>query len=372
MIVIVGGGLIGLASAYELAKRGARVRVFESGEPARAASWAGAGMLAPYTEAHGSGPFEDFCAQSLAAYPAYVAELHERGGVDARLRLDGILEAAFDEAGERRLAERIAGMCERGRPAEWIPRTALQWMEPAFGPAVLGAAWSPLEGHVDNRRLGRALRAACEALGVRIEAHAETVTLEADARRVLGVRTATGFVPAEWVVNAAGAWAGSLGGVPASARLPVIPVKGQMLALAPPRDFIRRVLWVPGAYLVPRDDGRLLVGATVEDAGFDVRVTANGLRELLDAALEALPVLGTFAVAETWAGLRPGSPDGLPFVGATSLGGYLVATGHYRNGILLAPLTGRVLADAVEGAVGPELAAFSPLRLQEAPAGAAN
>jgi len=158
------------------------------------------------------------------------------------------------------------------------------------------------------------------------------------------------------VINAGGAWAADLAGVPVAARVPVSPIKGQMLALAIPRDFVRRVLWVPGAYCVPRDDGRLLIGATVERAEFDVRVTAQGLRSLLDAALNALPALGAFAVAETWAGLRPGTPDALPYLGATSLGGYVLATGHYRNGILLTPATAHAIADLVEGKAGASTA----------------
>jgi glycine oxidase len=145
-----------------------------------------------------------------------------------------------------------------------------------------------------------------------------------------------------------------------------VPVKGQMLALAMPHAFVGRTLWVPGAYLVPRDDGRLLVGATVEEAGFDVRVTARGVRTLLDAALRALPSLGDLAVAETWAGLRPGSPDGLPCLGETATAGYFVASGHYRNGILLTPATAAGIADAIEGKDASALAAFSPRRFEDA------
>jgi glycine oxidase len=189
------------------------------------------------------------------------------------------------------------------------------------------------------------------------------VAVEADARRVLGVRSPEGFVPASHVINAAGAWAGALPGVPESAVVPVTPVKGQMLALSMSGTaYVSRTLWVPGAYLVPRDDGRLLVGATVEDAGFDVRVTAEGVRALLDAAVRALPAIGDLALAETWAGLRPGSPDGLPFLGETAIAGYHVAAGHYRNGILLTPITAELIADEIEGKPTPDLAPFSPTR----------
>jgi len=175
----------------------------------------------------------------------------------------------------------------------------------------------------------------------------------------LGVRSALGFVPASAVVNAAGAWAGRIEGVPPSCRPPVAPVKGQMLALQAPRGLVPHVTWVPGAYLVPRDDGRLLIGATVEDAGYDVRVTAGGVERLLNAVLRAAPALESCAVTETWAGLRPGTPDGLPYLGATPLAGYFLAAGHYRNGILLAPATARAVADAIEGKASSSLRDFS-------------
>ncbi len=360
-VVIVGAGLIGLAIAYELARRGATVHVIDANEPGRAASWAGAGMLAPYTETPASPAFEAFCIASLERYPGFVAGVQGRSGVDVRLQLDGVVEAAYGEADEARL---------RARPrTRWVTRDEVRLMEPVLGAGVRGAAICEAEGQVDNRRLGRALLAACAALGVRVDARAGPVAIEANARRVLGVRGPLGFIPAGAIVNATGAWAGMLEGVPEHARVPVTPVKGQMLALAMPRGLVRRVLWIPGAYLVPRDDGRLLVGATVEPVGFDVRVTARGLGSMLEAALAAVPALGDLAVAETWAGLRPGSADGLPYIGGTSLGGYYVATGHYRNGILLTPATAELIADILEGRADG-IAAFSPLRVHEGSAAA--
>jgi glycine oxidase len=349
MIVVLGAGLIGLGIAYELAKRGAEVRVLEAHEPGRAASWAAAGMLAPYTEGLGGTPFETFCAHSLALYPAYVDELHESGGVDAQLRLEGILQAAFDEPAAARLRAQVATARARGQEAVWLERREALRAEPALGAHVVGGALFAGEGQVDNRRLGRALHAACVARGVRFDVNGGAAALEADARRVRGVRIGAGFVGATAVINATGAWAGRLEGVPAEARVPVSPVKGQMLALALPRGLMRHVVWVPGAYLVPREDGRLLVGATVEQAGFDVRVTAAGIHELLTAALAAVPALRELAIVETWAGLRPGSADGLPYLGATALEGYFVAAGHARNGVLLTPATACEVADAIEG-----------------------
>lgn len=374
MIVVIGAGLIGLGIAFELASRGADVRVIEARAPGAGASWAGAGMLAPYTETISSQPFAALCEESLARYPAFIASVRERSGIDARLHLDGIVEAAYDIADVARLRTRVATLRARDIDARWLDAGEAHMLEPALGAGTLGAAYSASEGHVDNRRLGRALHAAAVALGVRIEAEAGEVALEADPRRVLGVRGSSGFIPARVVVNAMGAAGARLAGVPERARVDVVAVKGQMLALAMPRRLVRRVLWVPGAYLVPRDDGRLLVGATVEPGAIDIRITARGIASLLDAALRALPALGDLTVSETWAGLRPGTPDGLPYLGATELGGYIVATGHYRNGILLAPATASAIADLIEERPGAatKLAAFSPGREHGALAASAN
>jgi glycine oxidase len=362
VIAVIGAGLIGLAIAYELRKRGADVGVLDAGEPMGGASWAGAGMLAPDTEALPSGALRAFCARSLGLYPEFVAALQEDGGVDARLRLDGILNVATSQDGVEDMRARAAALRDEGIAARWLPRSEALALEPAVAGSALGGLLVEREGQVDNRRLGRALRAACERIGVAVVEQQGRVQLEADGRRVRGLRIRDGFMPADVAINATGAWAGELAGVPEQARVPVYPVKGQMLALAMPRGLVRRVVWYPGGYAVPRDDGRLLVGATVEDAGIDVRVTAAGQRRLLDAALDALPALRDLAIVETWAGARPASPDGLPYVGATSVEGYFVASGHYRNGILLVPATAEAVADAVEGVERPDLAAFAPAR----------
>jgi glycine oxidase len=357
-VAIAGAGLIGLAIAFELAGRGAVVRVYDRGEPARAASWAGAGMLAPYTESARDDALLDLCVASLVEYPSFVERVREAGGVDPHLRLNGIVHAAFD--GEQRTTLERQGnwLTRRGVACELLDRTQAIALEPWLGSHASGALLVGCEGHVDNRRLGRALVAACRECGVVIDTVA-SVAVECDARRVLGMRTDFGFTPAGAVVNAAGAWAGRLQGVPPAALPAVEPRKGQMLALQVPAGFISRATWLPGAYVVPRDDGRLLVGATDERAGFDERVTAGGLRSILDAALDAAPALAGFSVVETWAGLRPGTPDGRPYIGATPLAGLFVAAGHYRNGILLAPVTARLVCEAVMGTAEAELEAFS-------------
>jgi len=358
-IAIVGAGLIGLASAYELRKRGAEVVVFERDDAARAASWAAAGMLAPYSEMLDDAALEALCLASLARYPNFAAELAERTGVDPALKLDGTLHLAFDEADAVRLEELAA----KTSGARMLGRLEVLEAEPMVSRRAIGALLIEGEGQVDNRRLGRALLGAVRGAGVRVVEQSGEIAVECDARRVLGLRTPHGFRPARVVVNAAGAWAGSLPGAPFS--VPVRPKKGQMAALAVPRGFGRRLVWTSEIYLVPRADGRLLVGATVEDAGFDQRVTAQGLATLLGAALRAAPSLGTFTVCETWAGLRPDSPDGRPFIGATPIEGYFVASGHYRNGVLLTPITAELLADTIEGRVpSVDPAPFDPKRAE--------
>ncbi|HUA08083.1 MAG TPA: glycine oxidase ThiO [Candidatus Acidoferrales bacterium] len=354
-VLVVGGGLIGLAIAFELAERGAAVRVYDRGEPGHGASWAGAGMLAPFAERIEDEPMLALCRDSLARYPAFVERVSRAGGVSVEVALDGIVEAAFDDARLDALAAYARELPARGIACELLDRRATLIAEPSLGKHVTGALVVRGQGYVDNRRLGRALLEACRARGVVVHAPVRDVALECDGRRALGIRSELGFTPARTVINAAGAWAAFVPGLPDFARPPVTPVKGQMLALAAPQGFLRRATWVPGAYLVPRPDGRLLIGATVEpEAGFDERVTAAATHALLHAALAAAPALGAFTVTETWAGLRPATPDGRPLIGPTAIDGLILATGHYRNGILLAPVTAELVASFVEtGDIAP-------------------
>ena len=363
-VAVVGAGLIGLAIAFELAERGAVVRVYDRDEPARAASWAGAGMLSPHAE-----PIDEallhLCEESLAAYPAFVARVRDASGIDPRLHLNGHVHVAFDDLTFERMRDRADALRVRGVVCDVVDRAHLLAMEPWLGSHAAGGLSIANEGQVDNRLLGRALIAACAARGVSVT-RVTSLRVECDKRRVLGVRTDLGFTPAAAVINACGAWSSSLDGVPEEARPAVEPFKGQMLALQLPVDLVRRSTWLPNAYVVPRDDGRLLIGATVERAQSDTRVTTEGLHRLLHAALEAAPSLASFTVTETWAGVRPGSADGLPFIGPTPIDGLYVATGHFKNGILLSAVTARLVADAVSGVAEPLLAAFSLHRRMKA------
>lgn len=363
-VAVVGAGLIGLSIAFELAERGASVRVYDRGEPARAASWAGAGMLAPYTEETRDGEMTALCAASLDLYPQFTGRVAAAGGIDPHLRLDGILHAAFGDGALALLRQRAQSLGALGADCDVLDRSAALAGEPWLSPRLSGALLVRGEGYVDNRRLGRALAAACRARGATL-VRVSSLAIECDPRRVLGVRTELGFAPAGAVVNACGAWAGSLPGVKPEHLPAIVPVKGQMLALDTPAGLVRRATWLPDAYAVPRDDGRLLVGATVEPGAGDTRVTAAGIGALLRGALDAAPALGGFSITEMWAGVRPGTPDGRPAIGPASLDGLYTAAGHFRNGILLAPVTAQLIARCISGEEPPELAAFSPGRAKE-------
>ena len=357
MIAIIGGGVIGLTVALELAHRGEDVCVYERGECGTGASWAAAGMLAPYTEEPESAPMRSLCARSLQMYPAFAAQLRDYGP-DVHLQCAGILSLAFDDVDELKLRRRGEQLEREGIRATWLaPREVLS-LEPVVRSGVRGGLLVHDEGHVDNRRLGRALRAACASAGVRVREQTGNVSVEMDSRRVLGLRTNEGYAPADAVVNCAGAHADRIAGVAPECVPPLRSVKGQIVELGVADGLMRHAVWVPGAYLVPRVSGRLIIGATVEAAD-DERVTSGGIASLLDAANASAPALRDFAITDMWAGVRPGTPDGMPVLGTTARNGYFVATGHYRNGILLAPLTGALIADAVQNKQTPELEPFS-------------
>ncbi|MFW6027765.1 MAG: glycine oxidase ThiO [bacterium] len=356
--VIVGGGIIGLAAGWRLRRAGLSVTVVEQGRAGEAASSAAAGMLAPNAEAEpGETDFLELARAGLVMWPDFAHELEAYTGADVELRTDGILMAARTAEEAARLKDSLEQRRRSGAPVEWLEAARTRELEPGLASGTAGALFFSRDGQVNNRRASAALaRAFTGAGGVLLQATPVTGLLLRGGRAA-GVYTAAGTIEAGAVILAAGAWAGSLPDWPPEALPPVHPVKGQMLALRPRRPVPGRVVWsLPGpggVYLVPRSDGRVIVGATVEDAGFDTRVTAAGAASLLSAAMPLIPALAEAELTGLWAGLRPGSPDHAPVVGAAPIEGLVWATGHHRNGILLAPLTADAVCRVVTGGVRP-------------------
>ncbi len=338
--------MIGLAIAWRLALARCAVAVFERGQAGHGASWAAAGMLAAGIEAEpGERALYALNRASQERWPAFAAELESAAGVAVGYRDEGTLVVAPTRDDMAQLRFHFDYQRGLGIPLEWLSGAEARRREPHLHPGLAAAVLSPRDHQVDNRRLATALRRAALAAGVRLHEHAPVAAIETAAGRVTGVRLAESRQTADVVVLAAGAWSPEIAGVPPEARPPVRPVKGQMLALRmdPAAPLLRHVLWSPRAYLVPRQDGRLIVGATSEERGFDATLTAGGVFALLEGAWRALPGVEELAIDEMWVGFRPGSRDDAPVLGETAVPGLMLATGHHRNGILLTPVT----ADAV-------------------------
>ena len=366
-VVVVGGGAVGLGVAWRCAAAGAAVKVFDA-SGGRGATWAAAGLLAPVTEVHyGEEPLLALNLESSRRYPSFVAELEEASGIDTGYLRCGTLMVALDADENRALDELHAFQRSLGLQAQRLTGREARADEPGLAPGVRGGILVEGDHQVDNRALLVALRRACERAGVDIVA--DTVKgIEVSGDRVEAVTTgAEGLVPCRRVVLAAGSWSASIEGLPPDAVPAVRPVKGQLLHLRGPAPLARRNLRGVDAYLVPRPDGRLVVGATVEERGWDTSVTAGAVLELLRAAYELLPGTAELELTETVAGLRPGSPDNAPLIGPTGVDGLLLATGHYRNGVLLTPVTADAIAALVAGRPLPEWAApFVPSRFGDA------
>ncbi len=368
-LLVIGAGVIGLAIARELLAAGRRVTLLERSEPGRAASWAAAGMLSPLGEALEPGPFLRFALEGLEAYPAFAAELEDETGIEVELRHSGKLRVALSHPEAERLRARHAWAVEHGHRTAWLEPDSLAELEPGLTGA-LGALRLDEDLRIDNRQLARALAASVEARGGRLHRHTEVEEILHAGGRVHGVRLAGGErLECPRVLLAAGAWCGRLSGRPDA--VPVRPVRGQMLALRPEPLPSPRVLESEEVYLVPRDDGRLLVGATEEEAGFDPSLTAVGVQRILAGAIRLVPALAGAPIDELWTGFRPGTPDGFPILGADpEIEGLYLATGHFRNGILLTPATARAMATLLEegraDSLPPE---FAPTRFARDPAG---
>lgn len=366
LVAIVGAGAIGLAIGWRLAQRGVPVAIYERGEAGRGASWAAAGMLAAGVETE---PAETALTalnrHSQSLWPDFAAELEQASGLSVDLRREGTLVIALtrDDAAQLRFSydfQRAHGIA-----LEWLSAREALAREPRLNPSLAAAVYSAGDHQADNRMLVRALKRAFLAAGGTLREHSPVDAIEVEAGRVTGLRVGEARIAADTVVLAAGAWSGAIEGLPAAARAPVRPVKGQMLALKmdPAAPLLRHVVWAPRAYLVPRRDGRLIVGGTVEEKGFNADLTAGGVFAMLEGTWRALPGVEELPIEEMWVGFRPGSRDDAPLLGPSGVAGLVHATGHYRNGILLTPVTADLVAGyLLSGEIDAAMAPFAPTR----------
>ena len=366
-VVVVGAGVIGLASAWRAAQRGLSVVALDRESPGAGASGVAAGMLAPVTEADwGEQSLLRANLDSAEQWPAFDRELAGRSGLDTGYRRSGALVLAADRDDVEALRRLHEFQRSLGLDVEWLSGRECRRLEPGLSPRVAGGVLARGDHRVDPSALVRALTAALLRAGGEIAAPLAVDSIVLDGGRVTGVRTGVGTIRADQVVVAAGAWSGALAAQALGACPPVRPIKGQILTLQGPaeRPLAERVIRTPRCYVVCRDDGSVVIGATVEERGFDTRVTGEGVYRLLEAAWEVLPDVGELEWVEARAASRPGTPDNSPVVGRGAVDGLIWATGHYRNGVLLAPLTAALVAALLAGEDFEAPAGFSPERFE--------
>jgi glycine oxidase len=365
-VSIVGGGVIGLSIARELAGSGLKVAIFDKGSPAMESSWAAAGMLAPQAEADSLDPFFQLAYESRQMFPEFVGRLREETGVDSELNRTGTLYLGFNSTDEREILHRYKWQTEAGLAVELLSPSELKAYEPEISDSVRLALRFPNDWQVENRRFCAALLRSAK-LRVNLRFHEEVLQIQCRNGQVKGLLTSAGEHHSSLVIIAAGAWSSLLKIPDSPSPIPDIqPVRGQMIALDARPPLIDHVVYSPRGYLVPRADGRILAGSTTERVGYNKMVTADGLNQITGHALEILPKLAGLNLISSWSGLRPSSPDGLPMIGRSDIDGLYFATGHYRNGILLAPITASLLHDLLlKDSSSPLLSHFSPGRFKK-------
>lgn len=365
-IVIIGGGVIGCSVAYSLGKRGVRSLILEKGAAGQEASSSAAGMLGAQVETHAPGPFVDLCVASRQMYRNFAEELLGLTGIPLQYNDAGILRIALTEADRKELLVRKQWQQELGETAEWLSMEDCRELEPALSSDILGGLHFSNDHQVNNRQLARALASAVRNQGSTLLEGTEVYEILVENDRVAGVKTNEGTIYASQVIIAGGAWSTKLL-ANLGVNLPVYPVKGQSYAVeAFPMPF-KHTLFTDGAYLVPKSDGSIIVGATEEEAGFCKKVSLNAIAGIDEVACRLVPALKKASLVRTWAGLRPATPDKLPYLGAIkSIKGLTAATGHFRNGILLTPITGELIADSLTGKTPMlDVTPFSPMRVIE-------
>jgi glycine oxidase len=363
-VIVVGGGIIGCATAYDLAKAGCRVTLFERATPGAEASSAAAGLLAPVGETKRSSPFQKLALDSWARYPDIARELRDVTGVDVEHMTTGTLYPIFGRKELVEAQEQTRFPLAKEMGMRVVEGTELRDMEPWLSPEIPAALFVRGDHWVNNQRLVTAYATAAAGRGVEIRTGVEVTQLTAEGSRVTGVVAAGERVGAECVLLAAGAWSGPLA-ASLGLDLPIVPVRGQMMAVSNVPPLLRHAVHGHQGYLTPRPSGELLIGATVEHVGFERAMTPEGLAHLVNGAIAVLPELRRRPITRTWCGFRPGTPDDMPVLGPwPGVEGLYVASGHYRNGILLAPATAALMTQAIlGGGISDLIKPFLPDRL---------
>jgi len=362
-VAVIGAGVIGLGIGWRLARAGCPVTVFDRGAAGRGASWAAGGMLCGGVETEpGEEALWPLAALSQRLWPDFRDSVEADSGLAVGYRDEGTLVIALTRDDLAQLRFTHAFQTKLGIALTWLSGPEVRAREPFLSAGTVGGVLCRGDHQVDNRSLVGALKSALERVGGTLREHCPVTGVSCAGGRVTGVHYGDdqAFHPAEVVVLAAGAWSDQIPGLPDEVRPPVRPIRGQLLVLGPARasgpgaspPLLNHVVWAPRAYLIPRGDGRLLIGATTEERGFDERPTAGGVYGLLDGAWRALPGVEELPLLEVVVGFRPGSPDDAPIFGPTAMEGLIMATGHHRNGILLAPVTVEAIARAVLGEAG--------------------
>jgi glycine oxidase len=361
--VVAGGGLIGASIALELASAGLQVGVFDAQKPGREASWASAGMISPSPESAELACVLPLSMASVRAYPEFIHRVEDLSGKNVGYRKEGALDIFLAEVSQEEIAEILEEHRRTGLTAELVSSEQACELEPAITAEIRAGIVRHDEASLDNRIFTEATLEAARKKGAEIYSGNAAKALWIEAQTCKGLQVETGRVEARWTVIAAGCFSAKIEG--AAVYAPVVPAKGQMMALRCEEVRLRRDLWSDHMYLVPRNDGRIIAGSTIEYEGFDRGVTAGGMKKILNGAIALVPALEKARIEETWAGLRPDSPDHLPILGPTDRQGLLIATGHFRSGILLAPITAQLIREWVTTqSVSVDWTAFSPMRFQ--------
>ncbi|HLY72744.1 MAG TPA: glycine oxidase ThiO [Planctomycetota bacterium] len=365
-VLVIGGGIVGSAIAWRLAKDGLSVTLLEKGEIGREASWAAGGMLTPVHLADYPPALVDLCSASLTLYEPLCREILAASGVDPEYRVTGLLLVVTEDGGEEAARELEVWKRERNQPVERLSREEAIAVEPEVTPLLRRALRLPDIAQIRNNRMAVALAEGARRKGAEIRTNTPVTGFLRVPGRVNGVKTPRGDIYAGTTILAAGAWSPELL-KPLGLDLKVKPIKGQIVLAGGPPDLCRHMLLDGESYLIPRADGRILVGSTLEDVGFDKSVILETVGDLALRGARLMPALGKLPLVTSWAGLRPATPDRLPYLGKGPVEGLIVATGHYRNGILLAPITAELVADLLAGqAPSIDLAAFDPMRIPAA------